>query len=137
MVLHHLSPRERDGWLESLASAFACESSVQVAFVFGSFLGGDAFRDLDIAVWLDEPFSLLDVARLTSRLWAAVGRPAFELDVVPLNDAAPAFLAEVAEKGRLLVERHEGAALDLAVRARSDWLDLRAVNAINALEVAS
>jgi len=123
VTVHALSPREREALSDALEAALTREPTVRVAYLFGSFQQGGGFRDVDVAVWLDEPFSLLDLGRLAYRLWSASGRPRFEIDVVSLNDAAPEFVARVAEDGRLVRERLPGAALELATRARSDWLD--------------
>lgn len=130
VLVHDLSPRERDAIALALAAALNDEPSVRVAYLFGSFEEGGGFRDVDVAVWVEEPFSLLDLGRLAHRLWAATGRPRFELDVVPLNDAAPEFVARVAEEGRLLRERLPGAALEMATRARSDWLDWQSASSL-------
>jgi predicted nucleotidyltransferase len=116
----------RDAVARSLGEALASEPGVRVALLFGSFARGEPFRDLDVGVEFGGPFSLLDVGRLATRLWSAAGEPAFEIDVVPLDDAPASFRLEVAETGRLLRERHEGDAVEFAVAARRDAIDLAA-----------
>jgi predicted nucleotidyltransferase len=119
------SEAEKEAFLTALSGALAAESRVRTAFVFGSFVREGSFRDVDIGLEFDEPFTLLEVSRLADRLWAAVGRPDFELDVVPLNDAPPTFRLEVDSTGRVVRERSAGDALEFGVRARSEWIDLR------------
>lgn len=122
---HDLGALERNRITEALRRALEAEERVRVAFLFGSFARGEPFRDVDIGVELDEPFRLLSLGGLSRRLWTALGRPRFELDVVPLNDAPHSFRLEVADGGRVLHERHPGDAFEFAVQAQSDTIDFR------------
>ena len=131
-----LPPPERAAFLGKLKAAFAVESQVVVAFVFGSFARGEPFADIDIGVQLDEPFTAMDVARLATRLWLATGGPSHELDVVPLNDAPPSFRLEVTQ-GIAIHQRFEGAAADFKVMAWSEKLDFdAALAAMNSIDRA-
>ncbi|MBI4704842.1 MAG: nucleotidyltransferase domain-containing protein [Deltaproteobacteria bacterium] len=114
---------ERFGLVSALRRALLAEPCVRVAFLHGSFARGEPFRDLDVGVQLDEPFRILAVGGLAHRLWAAIGRPGFDVDVVPLNDAPAAFRWEVAQGGQVLRERRPGDAADFAVRALSERID--------------
>lgn len=120
---NELGAEERARLIAALREALGSESAVRVAFLFGSFARNERFRDIDIGVELDEPFTAMDVARLSTRLWLAVGQPRFELDVLPLNDAPPSFRLEVADTGLPLRERWPGASSDFAVAALSEKLD--------------
>ena len=114
------------GALETaLRAALAREPKVRLAFLFGSAARGESFHDIDIGVELDEPFRGLELRGLSLRLWEAAGRPQFELDVVPLNDAPPSFREEVSTTGRVLFERWPRYAHDFAVQALSDIIDFR------------
>ncbi len=132
--VHVLSEPQRSGFVEKIRQALAYEPAVRTAFLYGSFARGEPFRDVDIGLEMAEPFGLLDVAAVSDRLWEATGRPTFDLDVVPLNDAPPAFRVEVEAKGILLVEAESDAALEFAVRARAEWLDLQESRRIAALD---
>ena len=109
----------------TLGAALSREPKVRLAILFGSFVRGEPFRDVDIGIELDEPFRLAEVGSISLRLWEAVGRPAFELDVVPLNEAPPSFQMEVSGTGAVLFERWPGYGLDYFVQAQSDVLDFR------------
>jgi predicted nucleotidyltransferase len=121
--IHRLDASARDAFVARLSEGLARAHDVRAAFLFGSFLEGGAFADVDVGVVFDEPYALLDVGRLSNQLWFACDRPAFELDVVPLNDAGVAFRREVAESGQALYERSPGEADDWAVQAISDAID--------------
>jgi predicted nucleotidyltransferase len=124
VATHDLPAEGRRALAASLGVALSGEPHVRAAFLFGSFTIGGPFRDVDVAVWMDEPFTLLDVGRLAGRLWRGAGTPLFPIDVVPLNDASPAFQVKATDAGVVLHERQPGDAAEIAVAARSELLDL-------------
>lgn len=91
-----LEPRLRD--------ALAHEQHVRWAYLFGSAARGTAFRDLDVAVMLDENArGAVALGRVAARLEAAAGD--IPVDVVDLHGAAPLLAGKIAREGRLLVDR--------------------------------
>jgi predicted nucleotidyltransferase len=106
-----LSERQyvRRSWrlLAALRRALRTEPNVRFALLFGSAAEGTdvASSDLDVVVALGDP-GIERLVELSERLTAAVGR---SVDVVRLSDAEedPAFLAEVLESGRVLVDRDQ------------------------------
>ncbi len=121
----YLSPEARHEVLESVRSWAASEDGVMLAVAFGSFVRGESFRDLDLGLFLREPFDALELGKLAWRIWKAIGRPVFEIDVVPLNDAMPGFVTEVLREGCVLREAWPGDAHDRAVQAQSEWIDFQ------------
>jgi predicted nucleotidyltransferase len=99
----------RRSWrlLAALRRALRTEPNVRFALLFGSAGEGTdvAGSDVDLLVALEDP-GIERVVDLSERLTAAVGRTA---DVVRLSDAEedPAFLGELLDAGRVLVDRDE------------------------------
>lgn len=130
MPRHDLPTEDRFALLARAAAALAAMSQVRVAWAFGSFVRAEPFRDLDVAVVLDEPWSLLSLGRVARMVAEALGWPPWEVDVVPLNDATPAFRWAVVREGRVLYERTPGDATEDWVLARNLWLDFSAWRAL-------
>jgi predicted nucleotidyltransferase len=126
LATQRLGLDEREALLCDIGRAVATVPAVRVAYVFGSFVRDEPFRDVDVAVLFDEPTSW----RLAGRVEAALGEhldpPRYRFEVVPLNDAPPSFRCEVADHGRVVYEREPRAAIELWVRARSELIDLTA-----------
>lgn len=109
--------------LEQLAAVLASLENVIVGFAFGSFVRGERFRDLDIAILFDEPMTFRDPGRVAHAIESNLSVD-FPVDVVPLNDAPASFRYRVAQEGHVLREREPRGAIDFWVRARSEMLDL-------------
>jgi predicted nucleotidyltransferase len=122
----HLAPEDREAVLRRMAEAAAHLEGVVLAVAYGSFLAGEHFRDIDVAVLFDEPLSRRALGAAEDALLAALGGLKLPVDLVPLNDAPPHFRAEVLERGRVLYEREPREAIEAWVRAKSESLDLAA-----------
>ncbi len=119
-----------------MAAVLAAEPSVVFAYLFGSFLDGKSFGDVDVAVFLDPsrcpPAAFLDVQLdLTARLEADLHLPT---DIVILNDA-PLGLRLAAIRGQIIctrdgesrltfVEQTTLQAMDMAYLRRESLRDL-------------
>jgi len=123
---HDLPPGERQRLLGAATTALATFPALRLAWAFGSFTRDEPFRDLDLGVVLDRS-SWRVPARVGQAVWEAVGRPAWDVDVVELNapGAHPRFRRQVAEEGLLLWEREPRDAIEFWVQATSELADLR------------
>lgn len=124
-VVRSLPAVEKDRLVERLGDALAREKPVAFSYLFGSFVELDRFRDIDVAVYLDEelcpPANFLDEhLRLTGLLEKAAGLP---VDVVVLNDA-PLGLRMAAVRGRVLASRQEEARLAFVERTCLEHMDM-------------
>jgi predicted nucleotidyltransferase len=124
-ALHDAPRPDREQMLERVGRALAGVDGIELGYAFGSFARGEPFRDLDVAVLLDDARNWRTPARAGRAIWEALGRPGFEIDVVPLNDASPAFKRAVVTENRLVFERHSGSAADFWVSAVSEDIDFR------------
>jgi uncharacterized protein YutE (UPF0331/DUF86 family)/predicted nucleotidyltransferase len=85
---------------------------VEFAYLFGSFLRGGDFEDIDVAVCIStlppSPLARFKLAMEIGRALERELRPRFEVDVKLLNEAPPWFQAEVLRTGKLIFARMQG-----------------------------
>ena len=97
---HRLSTSERERIVGKLREVLASEG-VKLAIIFGSFVEMESFRDIDVAVYLEDPDDLDRILELGAKLEEALGIP---VDVVPLQSLSPRFRLKVLTRGLVVVE---------------------------------
>lgn len=122
--VNELAPQEREEMLRRASLVLDGFPRARLAWAYGTFITGRPFGDLDIAVQFYGRPAWHEPADVAQAIWEAVGRPAFDVDVVPLNDATPFFRRHIADHGRLLFERAPGEAVEFGGMAVSEVLDL-------------
>ena len=120
------SERDREQIAGALRRELEARPEVVLALLHGSFSKGGAYRDIDVAVWLDPGRLSLDdrfryALDLSVQLHLHLGRP---IDVRVLNDAPLAFRYH-ALQGRPLVLRDETFLDELRARTWDDYLDFQ------------
>lgn len=121
----------RSAIIERLEQFFAARPEVVLAYVYGSFLRRENWRDLDVAVLIDvttpglerDPFD--HALRLGAELERFLGRPTVDVDLRALNDAGLAFQFEVIETGQLVKRRDEETRILYEARLMSQYQDFR------------
>jgi predicted nucleotidyltransferase len=97
--------RRRWRLIVQLRAVLRTEPNVRFALLFGSTARGEdsSGSDIDVLVELHDD-GLTSVVALAARLTQRIGRP---VDLVRLHDAEadPAFLAELVDEGRVLIDR--------------------------------
>lgn len=116
------TPDERERIKRTLVAALESEPDLEFAWLHGSFLIADMFRDIDIGVHLSAPAKASSQRglELAARLDQEIGVP---LDACVLNDAPVTFLFHVFREGRLLLSRNEERLADLMERTVREYLD--------------
>lgn len=117
--IHRLETEARDAVVASLSEELASRLDVAFAYVFGSFLHADGFRDVDVAVWTTGQASALADVDLAAHLSRRTGLP---VDVRRVNDAPLPFLFH-ALQGRLLCLRDERLLANLIERTARRYHD--------------
>ena len=115
-------PDERERIRRTLVTVLESVPDVEFAWLHGSFLAADKFRDIDIGVHLSATAEVR-VQRgleLAVRLDQEIG---FPIDVRVLNDAPVTFLFHVFREGRLLLSRNDEGLADLMERTVREYLD--------------
>jgi predicted nucleotidyltransferase len=114
--------------VEELVRFASSRLEIQAAYIFGSTASGRARPDSDIDVaFLIEPAFMSRLPRkylaeLTADTGAAL--KTFNIDVILLNSAPPAFAYNVITKGKLVYERSRSARVAFQVRNLNLALDL-------------
>lgn len=120
------SEREHAGIEACLQRELDGRPEIVLAVLHGSFAQGAAFRDIDVAVWLDPARVAPDAwfryaLDLSVQLHLKVGRP---VDVRVVNDAPLAFRYQVL-RGHPLVVRDAAFLDELRERTWDDYLDFQ------------
>jgi uncharacterized protein len=106
--------------LDRLTDTLAGHEPVVFAYAHGSFIRGDAFRDIDVAIWTTPAAGHRVDLELSVALSQAVGYP---VDVRVVNHAPVPFLFHVL-RGRLLLARDEPLLSDLMERTARTYHDM-------------
>ena len=120
-----LSQAEHSQLAAAAARVFAAEPSVIAAYLYGSAARGEPARDLDVAVLFDAKVDPRVLEPLAAALQAAGAPSGPEIDLRPLNHAAPRFQVTVLKEGKLLFERDREARLAHEAHFMSLWADFR------------
>ncbi|MEM4970832.1 MAG: nucleotidyltransferase domain-containing protein [Sulfolobales archaeon] len=97
---YRLGSEEKSRVIEKLRDTLV-DKGVKLAILFGSFIEADSFRDIDIAVYLEDFENLDRILKLGVKLEEALNLP---IDIVPLQALSPRFRLWVLTKGMVLVE---------------------------------
>jgi len=105
---------------------------IEFALLFGSFAGGapQPWSDVDLAVYLSRPLSLLEQGQLTAALERHLGR---DVDLLVLNTALdhnPALAYRAITEGTLLFYRDRKTFVDCKTRAMVRYLDTAFLRAL-------
>jgi uncharacterized protein YutE (UPF0331/DUF86 family)/predicted nucleotidyltransferase len=123
-----LTEKDRLRLLRRLKGRLEKEGEVLFAYVYGSFLEGRPFRDLDVAIWIGDPdrafyYTVDYSAQLEVELKVPV-------DVQVLNGAPLPFKHHVFTRGRLLLSRDDDLRVRLADEAMRQYMDLQMLREI-------
>ena len=122
-TVHTLDTRTRAKLLDQLATGVAQEPAVVFAYVYGSFMDSDMFRDVDVGAYLksDNPDKATAVALdLAQRLTARLRLP---VDVRVLNGVPVTFRFHVF-KGKLLFHRDDDCLTEIIEDTARRYLDV-------------
>ncbi len=120
---HQLSSNEKKRLIESIEAFLGQRDEILVAILYGSFLKGASFRDIDIALYVRGGVSPIRYgAKVERELEELIGLP---FDVRLMNFAPPWFIKRVIEEGFVLIDRYEiieKLYLSALEELRRDWM---------------
>lgn len=123
-----LPEEDRLGLLRRLKGKLEKEGGILFAYVYGSFLEGRPFKDLDVAIWIeDSSKAFYYTVDFSARLEVELKVP---VDVQVLNEAPLPFKHHIFTRGRLLFSREERLRMRLADEAIRQYLDLKRLREI-------
>lgn len=118
-----LKAGEKERILSKVKEELGEFGDILFAYVHGGFIEEKFFRDLDIAVWLENPgkafFYTVDLSAI---LGAKIGIP---VDIQVLNNAPLPFRYWVFTKGVLLFSRNEKLRLNLVNLTIREYIDFK------------
>jgi predicted nucleotidyltransferase len=120
-----MAEEDRQRLVEAAAHVLSREPDVVAAYLYGSAARGEPAHDLDVAVSFEGRVDPRRLEPLAARLQAEAAPHGPEIDLRPLNDAAPRFQVAVLRDGVLLFERDRRRRLEQEARAMSRWADFR------------
>lgn len=124
--IYHLNPNERERLIVRITGILESRGGVAFAYIFGSFVEGGPFHDVDIGLYLSETpkehfteFGLTLSQNLSRELEIPV-------DVRILNLAPVSFLYHVI-RGKLIFEKDEEIRARVVERTTQRYLDLKPI----------
>ncbi len=118
----------REKLTQKIARLLEQEEKVLFAYLHGSFVDNDIFRDVDVGVFLKE-MPPLDRLNYELQLEELLSRELkYPADVRSLNQAPPSFCYSVIKKGYLILEKDEPARVEfemMTLRKYFDFLPFR------------
>lgn len=106
---HRIPPSERQALARAIMDRLAQEPSILFAYLHGSFVAEDAFRDIDVAILTEPDRGFPFESDLSTELSSALGH---DVEVRLLNHAAVGFQMAVVRNGKVLFSRNEEARRD-------------------------
>jgi len=100
---------EREKLVRAIKDRLLQEPDILFAYLHGSFLTEESFRDIDIGVLTCVPKGLSFESDLSFELSKALG---YDIDVRVINDAPVAFQMAVLRDGRLLLSQNDDVRAD-------------------------
>ena len=111
--------------LPAIRTALEARREILFAYVFGSLVEGEKFRDLDVAVYLSDPEFVKEnidyTIPLSGKLESLTG---YSVDVILMN-TAPDHLIHSISKGIVLVDRDEEFRVDWVVHSWKRYFDIQ------------
>jgi predicted nucleotidyltransferase len=114
--------------LESIRLILSGFDEIDLAYVYGSFLKRDDFRDIDIAIHISKELSPYQRFKLSSKAALSLERkvqPRVDFDVRILNHAPAYFQYEVISDGIAVLERDQDMRVDFEAHLIAEYLDLK------------
>jgi predicted nucleotidyltransferase len=120
---HRLSETDRKKIIKKIKDILEKISEISFAFTHGSFVKGGHFRDIDIAIFLDQiPESLIDYElSLETELMSTIGT--YQVDVRVLNRAPLSFKFNVIKNGTILFVKDDNKRTDFQEVVLSLYFD--------------
>lgn len=122
-VLKKVSNREKDVIIKKLKKALEKHAEISFAYLHGSFITGEGFKDIDIAIYLKEmPLSQLEYElKIESELMKIIER--HPVDVRILNTSPLSFKYNVIKDGIYLIVRNDDERADFQEVTLRNYFD--------------
>jgi uncharacterized protein len=99
------SKSNKEAIIQQLSSFFKEEKNVVFAYLFGSFVTHDRFRDIDIGIYYMHEAGLLESGLLKTELEQLVSYPVDIIQINKLTESNPELAFDMITAGRLLISK--------------------------------
>jgi len=124
LELFSTSPAEKKGIIEKLPGLLLAEKSVLFAYLHGSFTEEGPFRDIDLAVYLDDNIPKVEMLNKELKLEAAVESALrYPVDIRVLNNAPAHFSYMAMKKGLRMAIRDDKKRVAFEMRTLKEYFD--------------
>jgi len=124
------SQSDKDVIIQRLRDSVSSLPTLRVAYLYGSFLSRDDFRDIDIGLFIDSgpdnEHPLKYAANVGSILEEALGF-GHECDIKILNEEPVWFTYEVISTGMVLFTRNEDDRIEIETRVLIEYQDMKSM----------
>lgn len=120
---HKLSTAKKLKMLKKLKERFEGDNEIMFAYVHGSFLEKNSFRDIDIAIWLKNPKKAFHyTVNFSTILQIQMKLP---IDLQVLNEAPLPYKYNIFTKGKLLFSKNENLRTKIIDETIRKYIDLK------------
>jgi predicted nucleotidyltransferase len=116
-----LDAETRESLSGKLKQALFSHQRIIFAYIFGSFIREEAFRDIDLAIFINGETGFELESDLSMQLSEAVG---FDVEVRALNDAPLSFQMAVLRAGKVLFSHDENERTDFIERTGQKYREV-------------
>jgi len=127
--IFHLPSKDRIALCEHIGQTLLCRPEIVYAYAHGSFVTEEYFRDIDIAVWIDDQFRPEQSFAYEDEVAQEIigkNHIEFPLDLRMLNKTSIAFQYKVFQ-GTLLVDRDPESRIERIEYIAGRYLDLKPI----------
>ena len=103
--LNTVDDKIKEELIKNISNTLTGIEHLVFAYIYGSFIEGGSFRDIDVAIYSTSPASELDFESDLS--YELTEKAAYPVDVRMINNAPVAFQMAVLRNGRLILSREE------------------------------
>lgn len=127
MALRVLSAADHARLVDGASRILGAVPEVIAVYLYGSAARDEPANDLDVAIVCDGPLTHARLEVLAAALQGDCAPHGPEIDLRPIDGAAPRFRATVVREGKLLFARDESRRREFEHRALVEWFDYEPV----------
>jgi hypothetical protein len=122
-IHHRLPAKDKAELLDSLKKVLDRDNKIMFAYIHGSFVERDSFRDLDVAIWINDRNKAFHyTVDFSAKIGLEIG---ISVDIQVLNEAPLPFKYNVFTRGVLLLSKDEALRLKVVDETTRQYMDLK------------
>ena len=120
---YEINPEDKRVLIEGMKAHLLSRPDIIFAYLHGSFITDHRFRDIDVAIYLNPPFS--SSLEVELEIEGDLGKkvPRYPIEVRVLNNAPLSFRYNVIKQGKLIVVSDDDLRCDFVEATLSNYFD--------------